>query len=112
MNDRTLNLLRKGNIDLSAIIGGPAKPTFSADDIRELLGQEKLVIYTAVKMKIVEQRPEGAFFSFLTNTIYDLSKYGIFKSVDRSNYNHKCCFILLYKQEAYRISNYRNQYYH
>ena len=41
LNDRTLNLLRKGNIDLSAIIGGPAEPTSSADDIRESIEQGK-----------------------------------------------------------------------
>ena len=40
LNDRTLNLLKKGNIDTNAIIGGPDEPTFSDAEISELLEQE------------------------------------------------------------------------
>ena len=46
-------------------------------------------------MKIVKQRPGSAFFSFLNNTVYDLSKYGTPKSVDRDNYNHNCLYLAL-----------------
>ena len=62
---------------MSAIIGGPAEPTFSDAEISELIEQESEVILTAVKMKIEKQRPGGAFFSFLNKAIYGLSKYGI-----------------------------------
>ena len=41
LNDRTLNLLKKGNIYTNAIIGGPGEPTFSDAEISELLEQEK-----------------------------------------------------------------------
>ena len=78
LNDRTLNLLRKGKIYTNAIIGGPDEPTFSDAGISELLEQEKEVILTVVRLKIDKQRPRGAFFSFLNKAIYDLSKYGIF----------------------------------
>ena len=110
VNDRTLNLLRKGNIDMGAIIGGSAKPTFSDGDISELLEQETTVILTAVKLKTVKQRPGGAFFSFLSKAIYGLSKYVLFFNRVIEVIIITIVFILLYKQEAYQISNYRNYY--
>ena len=39
LDNGTLNILRKGNIDLGAVIGGSAEPTFSAGDIRGLIEQ-------------------------------------------------------------------------
>ena len=95
LNDRTLNLLRKGKIYTNAIIGGSDEPTFSDAEISELLGQEREVILTAVKLKIVKQRPGGAFFSFLNKPIYGLTKYGVFKLVGRGNYNHNCLYLAL-----------------
>ena len=96
LNDRTLNLVRKGNIDLNSIMHQSAKPpTFSDSEIGELIEQEHEVIVTAVNMKIEKHRPGGAFFSFLNKAIYDLSKYGIFKSVDKSNYHHNCLYLAL-----------------
>ena len=59
LNDRTLNRLRKGKTDTNAIISGPDEPTFSDAEISELLGQEKEVILTVVKLKIDKQRPGG-----------------------------------------------------
>ena len=75
LNDRTSNLLRKGKIETNAIIGGPDEPTFSDAEISELLGQEKEVILTVVKLKVDKQRPGGAFFS-LNKAIYGLSNIG------------------------------------
>ena len=95
LNDRTINLLMKGNIDTNAIIGGPDEPTFSDAEISELLEQEKEEILIVVKPKVDKQRPGGAFFSFLNKTIYCLSKYGMFKSVGKSNYHHKCLYLAL-----------------
>ena len=46
-------------------------------------------------METVKQRPGGAFFCFLKKAIYDLSKYGIVKSVDRNNHNHNCLYLAL-----------------
>ena len=95
LNYRTLNQLRKGEIDTDAIIGGPDEPTFSDAEISELLEQEKEVILTVVKLKVDKQRPGGASFSFLNNMIHDLSKDGTFKSVDKNNYNHNCLYLAL-----------------
>ena len=39
---------------------------------------------------IRKTRPGGAFFPYLNNTVYDLDKYGISKTVDRNNYKHNC----------------------
>ena len=57
LNDRTLNLLRKGKLDTNVIIGGPDEPTFSDAEISELLEQEQEVLLTVVKLKVDKQRP-------------------------------------------------------
>ena len=44
LNDRTINLLMKGNIDTYAIIGGLDEPKFSDAEISELIEQEKEVL--------------------------------------------------------------------
>ena len=95
LNDRTLSLLRQGKIYTDAIIGGSNEPTYSDAEIIELLEQEKEVILTVVKVKVDKQRPGGAFVSFLNKAIYDLSEYGIFKSIDRCNHNHNCFYLAL-----------------
>ena len=40
-------------------------------------------------------RAGGSFFPYLNITIFDLSKYGIFKTVDRNNYKHNCLYLAL-----------------
>ena len=40
-------------------------------------------------------RAGGTSFPYLNITIFDLSKYGIFKSVDRNNYKHNCLYLAL-----------------
>ena len=42
------------------------------------------VILTVVKLKIDKQRPGGASSPFLNKAIYDCSKYGMFKSVNKN----------------------------
>ena len=37
----------------------------------------------------------GSFFPYLKITIFDLSKYGIFKIVDRRNCKHNCLYLAL-----------------
>ena len=93
LNDRTINLLMKGKIDTNATIGGPEAPTFSDAAISDLLEEEPEVIVSI--LSIEKTRPGGAFFPFLNKTIYDLSKYGVFKSVDKNNYNHNCLYLAL-----------------
>ena len=41
------------------------------------------------------KRAGGSFFPYLNITIFDLSKYGIFKTVDRNNYKHNCLYLAL-----------------
>ena len=93
LNDRTINLLLKGKIDTNAIIGAPDEPKFSDAEIRDLIEQETEVLISV--LNIEKTRPGGAFFSFLNKTIYDLSKYGICKSVDTNNYHHNCLYLAL-----------------
>ena len=93
LHDRTINLLMKGNIGTNAIIGGSDEPKFSDSEISELIEQGKEVLIPVLNNE--KTRPGGAFFSFLNNTIYDLSKYGLFKSVDKSKYTHNCLYLVL-----------------
>ena len=41
LNDRTIHLLMKGNIDTNAVIGGTDEPTFSDAEISGLLEHEQ-----------------------------------------------------------------------
>ena len=66
----------KCKIDTNAIIGGPGEPKFCDAEISELLEEETEVLITVLNNE--KTRPGGAFLPFLNNTIYDLSKYGLF----------------------------------
>ena len=78
LNDRTINLLMKGKIDMNAVTGEVDAPIFSDAEISGLLEQETEVWITAVKKNDAATRPGGAFFTYLNNTIYDLDKYGTY----------------------------------
>ena len=93
LNDRIINLSMKCKIDTNAIIGGLDEPKFSDAEISELREQETEVSIPV--LSIEKTRPGGAFLSFLNKAIYDLSKYIIFKSVDKSNYHHNCLYLAL-----------------
>ena len=97
LNDRTINLLMKGNIDMSATIPLVGEVvhnvSFSDTETIEAIRKEK-----EVEMFVVDKnrtRAGGSFFPYLNITIFDLAKYGIFKSVDRHNYKHNCLFLAL-----------------
>ena len=83
----------KGKIDTNAVIGGTGEPTFSDAELSGLLEHEQEVLTNAVKNN--KTRPGGAFYPFLNNTFYDLSKYGVFKTADRNNYTHNCLYLAL-----------------
>ena len=91
LNDRTINLLMKGNVDMSATTGEAGegdKSTFSDAEVMEIAKKE-----TDVELFTVERnktRAGGPFFPYLNITIFDLSNYGIFKIIDRKNYKHNC----------------------
>ena len=82
----------KGNINMNAATGEVDAPKFSDAEISGLLEQETEVLITIVKHD-TKTRPGGAFFPYLNNTIYDLDKYGIFKTVDGNNYKHNCLYL-------------------
>ena len=97
LNDRTINLLMKGEIDMSATTGGSDvsynRITFSDAEAVETVHKEK-----EVEMFIVDKnrtRAGGSFFPYPYIIIFDLSKYGIFKSVGKNNYKHNCLHLAL-----------------
>ena len=95
LNDRIINLFMKGKIDMNAVTGEVDAPKFSDTEISSLLEQEHEVLITVVTKDDAQTRPGGVFFPYLNNNIYDLDKYGIFKTVDRNNYKHNCLYLAL-----------------
>ena len=94
LNDRTINLSMKGDIDMSATTSETAEVITDSDkEVVDLINVEQ-----EVELFIVEKnktRAGGSFFPYLNTTVFDLSKYGIFKSVDRKNYKHNCLYLAL-----------------
>ena len=80
LNDRTINLLMKGDIDMSATTSGKSEEIKESDaTVISLLDIEKEIeIFVVDKNKT---RAGGAFFPYLNNTIFDLDKYGILKQL-------------------------------
>ena len=82
LNDRTINLRMKGNVDMSATTGEAGEGdtnTFSDAEVKGIAKKE-----TEVELFIVVKdttRAGGSFFPYFNITIFDLSKYGIFKIV-------------------------------
>ena len=76
LNDITVNLLMKGDIDMSTTTSEPAEVITDSDkDVVDLINGEQevefLIVYTN------RTRAGGSFFPYLNITIFDLSKYGI-----------------------------------
>uniref|UniRef100_UPI00404B7C74 hypothetical protein n=1 Tax=Flavobacterium sp. TaxID=239 RepID=UPI00404B7C74 len=94
LNDRTINLLMKGDIDMSSTNSETAEVITDSDkEVVDIIKIEK-----EVEMFVVDKnktRAGGSFFPYLNITIFDLAKYGIFKSVDRNNYRHNCLYLAL-----------------
>ena len=94
LNDKSIDLLMKGDIDMSATSGSAVSGTSVSDaEVTDLLEVEtKVEIFVVDKNKT---RAGGSFFPFINNTIFDLHKYGIFKQVDKNNYKHNCLYLAL-----------------
>ena len=61
-----------------------------------VLEQETEVLITVVKHEEqYKTRAGGAFFKYLNLINFDLSKYGLFKHIDRNNYTHNCLCLAL-----------------
>ena len=106
LNDRTFNLLLKGDIDMSATNSETAEVITDSDkEVVDLINVEK-----EVELFIVEKnktRSGGSFFPYHNITIFDLSKYGIFKLLIEIIINI-IAYILLCKQVDYQISNHKS----
>ena len=90
----------KGDVDMSATTSETTEVITDSDtEVVDLINvRQEVELFTAEKNKT---RAGGSFFPYLNITIFDLSKYGIFKSVDRSNYKHNCSYLAFkarYKQ--------------
>ena len=94
LNDRTISLLMKGTIDMSATSSETAEVITDSDkEVVDLIANEKEAEFFIVDKN--KTRAGGSFFPYLNINIFDLSKYGIFKSVDRNNYKHNCLYLAL-----------------
>ena len=87
-------MLIKGDIGMSAATSETAEVITDSDkEVVDLINVEQEVeLFTVEKNKT---RAGGSFFPYLNTTIFDLFKYGIFKSVDRRNYDHNCLYLSL-----------------
>ena len=106
LNDRTINLLMKGNIDMSAVVGEEGQKVSESDaEVVAIIGQE-----TQLEVVVVDKnktRAGGAFYPYINNTIFDLSKYVILNMLIERIINI-IAYILLYKLVDYQILNYNN----
>ena len=77
LNDRTINLLMKGDIDMSVVVGEEAiVNTISDAELVYIIVQEREFAIRVVDTN--KTRAGGSFFPYINNTIFDLIKYGIF----------------------------------
>ena len=93
LNDRTINLLMKGDIDMGATTSETAEVITDSDkEVVGLIDVEKEFGFFIFDNRT---RAGGSFFPYLNVTMFDLSKYGMFKSVDGKNYKHNCLYLAL-----------------
>ena len=94
LNDSTINLLMKGDIDMSATTSKKGEEIKESDaEVIDLLDiEEEVEIFVVDKNKT---RAGGAFFPYISNTVFDFDKYGISKTANRNNYKHNCLYLAL-----------------
>ena len=94
LNGRTINLLMNGYIDMSATTGdGGGGNSVSGAEFVDTTVKENTVEIIIVDKN--ETRAGGSCFPYLNVTIFDLSKYGIFNTVDKNKYRHNCLYLAL-----------------
>ena len=94
LNNRTVNLLLKGDIDMGATTPDTAEVITDSDN--EVVGS--INVEQEVGFLIVSKhrtRAGGSFFPYLNITIFDSSKHSIFKIIGRTNYKHNCLYLAL-----------------
>ena len=94
LNDRAINLLMKGKSDMSAAVGDEVVGVRQGDEEITAIIEEEQEVEIVITEKD-KTRAGGAFFAYLNNTIFDLDKYGVFKTVGRNNYKHNCLYLAL-----------------
>ena len=106
LNDRTINLLMKGDVDMSATTSETAEVITDSDKevVDSINVEQQIELFTVEKNKT---RAGGSVFPYLNITIFELSKYGIFNMLIERIINI-IAYILLYKQVDYQISNYKS----
>ena len=94
LNDRTINLLMTNKIDMGATTSETAEVISNSDkEVVDFIANDtEAELFVVYKKKT---RSGGSFFPYLNITIFNLSEYGIFKSVDRKNYKHNCLNLAL-----------------
>ena len=84
----------KGGIGMSATTSEKAEGVKESEsEVIGLLGLEQEIEFVTTGKN--KARAGGAFFPCLYKAIFDLYKYGVFKSVDRNNYTHNCLCLAL-----------------
>ena len=93
-NDSVINLLMKGDIGMGATTSETAEVITDSDkEVVDLFNVEQEVELCTVETN--KTRTGGSFFPYLNITMFDLSKYDIFESVDRKTYKHNCLHLAL-----------------
>ena len=88
----------KGNIDMSAMTtgdgdgGGGGNSVSDAEAVETVHKEKEVEMFTVDKNRT---RADGSFFPYLNVIIFDLSKYDMFKSVNKNNYKHNRLYIAL-----------------
>ena len=90
LNDNFLNRLKNiFNRITSYLVPGSDEETI---DIIQKATSMKIEIFKSTHEK---ERKSGAFFKYLNKTIFDFSRYGIYKSFDVKNYDDNCLYLAL-----------------
>ena len=106
LNDRTISLLMKGDIDMSATTSESAEVITDSD--KEVV--DSINVEQDVELFIIDKNKTRAgepFFPYLNITIFDLSKYGILNLLIKRIINI-IAYILLWNRVAYQLLNYKS----
>ena len=72
LNDRTINLSMKGQIDENAVTGGVDDPKFNDVEVSNFIEQETEVVIPVIKIgeETIKTRAGGAVFKYLNSTLF------------------------------------------
>jgi len=96
LNDEELNYMK--TMDLSSMTKNlKLKIIESRADIPDKrYSYKKNMDEPPIKKRITTKtRIQGSFFKYLNNTQFDFSEFGIFKEINKKNYNDNCLYLAL-----------------